>query len=122
MKTYQTCIMVIASIYLSGCITKFDTKTMLIPDQLLQDCNFPKPPDPKKYANMDWVNKEKALVNTYLQAAEFNHTCNTRLQAARNFQQKLRNIYGDTSAKDQKVTNANHTPSSKNNTGLSKGQ
>lgn len=117
----KSIILLTGILILSGCGTRFDTKTMMVPDYLLEDCNFPKPPDPHKYANMDFVQKEKALVNTYLKAAEYNHTCNTKLAAARAFQDKLRLIYGDKSSK-KKVDDVHHTPSPESHTRLPEGK
>ena len=103
-----------AAILLSACTSSPKVEMLTIPEYLIADCELPQPPSPTKYAIMNFLDKEKTLVNRYLRASELNNACNIRLQAARAYQARVQHELKT----NGKVTNDSRTLSSQNPTGL----
>lgn len=94
MKKYS-----ILMLLLAGCASTDDNplKTKVseftpIPDTLLLDCEFPPPPERNKYKKLSAVEKEKTLMNIYLEASQMNEACNIRLKNARIFQENMKKL------------------------------
>ena len=79
------------------------TEYVPIPDTLLLDCDFPPPPDRQKYKKMSSVEKEKTMVNIYLEASKMNEACNIRLNNARIFQENMKQLYRSKNTPVEKI-------------------
>ena len=96
MKKYM-----VLTLLLAGCVSTDDNPNPLktkvseftpIPDTLLLDCEFPPPPEKSKYIKLSAVEKEKTLMDIYLEASRMNEDCNIRLKNARIFQENMKKL------------------------------
>nr|DAX30984.1 MAG TPA: TRAF PROTEIN, TRAO PROTEIN, TRAN ADHESION, BACTERIAL SECRETION.5A [Caudoviricetes sp.] len=113
MKKYM-----VLTLLLAGCASTDDNplKTKVseftpIPDTLLLDCEFPPPPEKSKYIKLSAVEKEKTLMDIYLEASQMNEACNIRLKNARIFQENMKKlISGERSTASTGTTPTGPTP------------
>lgn len=103
------------AIVLTGCATPdtpdvVTTKTRYIPlpDFYLDDCTIPPPPDQEKYLTLSYHEKEKTMVNIYLDTLSSVVQCNTRLASARDYQNKLKELYNMEDSHDSQELSQNY--------------
>lgn len=77
----------VTSLLVVGCkhhAIETELDSILIPETLLTACPYPEPPDPLLYVKKSYHEKEKELMNIYIDGLESIQECNIKLEKIRN--------------------------------------